>query len=174
MAQNIAKTPLMKQYEDMKKKHPDAILLFRVGDFYETFGEDAIATSEILGITLTRCANGKAASIELAGFPHHALDTYLPKIVRAGRRVCICEQLEDPKLVKKLAKNGVQNQMEESRASALIAALITLHEVMGKLSTFEAMRQKAQEFRALASKLGISPRKAFEECGIVSQPTLFG
>ncbi len=91
----------------MKKKHPDAILLFRVGDFYETFSDDAIAASEILGITLTRRANGKAQSVELAGFPHHALDSYLPKLVRAGRRVAICEQLEDPKLTKKLVKRGI-------------------------------------------------------------------
>ena len=91
----------------MKKKHPDAILLFRVGDFYETFSEDAIAASKILGITLTRRANGKAAYVELAGFPHHALDTYLPRLVRAGRRVAICEQLEDPKLTKKLVKRGI-------------------------------------------------------------------
>ncbi len=103
----IAETPLMLQYLEMKKKHPDAILLFRVGDFYETFSEDAIAASEILGITLTRRANGKAQSIELAGFPHHALDSYLPKLVRAGRRVAICEQLEDPKLTKKLVKRGI-------------------------------------------------------------------
>ncbi len=97
----------MKQYAEMKKKHPDAILLFRVGDFYETFSEDAIAASEILGITLTRRGNGAATSVELAGFPHHALDTYLPKLVRAGRRVAICEQLEDPKLAKKLVKRGI-------------------------------------------------------------------
>ncbi len=97
----------MLQYLEMKKKHPDAILLFRVGDFYETFCEDAIASSEILGITLTRRANGKAQSVELAGFPHHALDSYLPKLVRAGRRVAICEQLEDPKLTKKLVKRGI-------------------------------------------------------------------
>ncbi|MDE5713251.1 MAG: DNA mismatch repair protein MutS [Muribaculaceae bacterium] len=103
----IAETPLMLQYLEMKKKHPDAILLFRVGDFYETFCEDAIASSEILGITLTRRANGKAQSVELAGFPHHALDSYLPKLVRAGRRVAICEQLEDPKLTKKLVKRGI-------------------------------------------------------------------
>lgn len=103
----IAETPLMSQYAEMKKKHPDAILLFRVGDFYETFSEDAIAASEILGITLTRRANGKAAYVELAGFPHHALDTYLPKLVRAGKRVAICEQLEDPKLTKKLVKRGI-------------------------------------------------------------------
>lgn len=103
----IVETPLMKQYFEMKKKHPDAILLFRVGDFYETFSDDAIAASEILGITLTRRANGSAKFVELAGFPHHALDTYLPKLVRAGRRVAICEQLEDPKLTKKLVKRGI-------------------------------------------------------------------
>lgn len=103
----IAETPLMGQYAEMKKKHPDAVLLFRVGDFYETFSEDAITASEILGITLTRRANGKAAYVELAGFPHHALDTYLPKLVRAGKRVAICEQLEDPKLTKKLVKRGI-------------------------------------------------------------------
>ena len=107
MAKKIAETPLMKQYIEMKGKHPDAILLFRVGDFYETFCEDAITASEILGITLTRRANGAAQSIELAGFPHHALDTYLPKLVRAGKRVAICEQLEDPKLTKKLVKRGI-------------------------------------------------------------------
>ncbi|MDE6242630.1 MAG: DNA mismatch repair protein MutS, partial [Muribaculaceae bacterium] len=103
----IAETPLMKQYSEMKKKHPDAVLLFRVGDFYETFSEDAITASEILGITLTRRANGKAQHVELAGFPHHALDTYLPKLVRAGKRVAICEQLEDPKLAKKLVKRDI-------------------------------------------------------------------
>ncbi len=97
----------MKQYFEIKSKHPDAILLFRVGDFYETFSTDAIAASEILGITLTRRANGSAQFIELAGFPHHALDTYLPKLVRAGRRVAICDQLEDPKLTKKLVKRGI-------------------------------------------------------------------
>ncbi len=100
-------TPLMKQYYDIKAVHPDAILLFRVGDFYETFGEDAIKASGILGITLTRRANGSASSVELAGFPHHAVDTYLPKLVRAGARVAICEQLEDPKTVKGLVKRGV-------------------------------------------------------------------
>ncbi len=100
-------TPLMKQYNSIKAKHPDAILLFRVGDFYETFGEDAIKTSEILGITLTRRANGAASFVELAGFPHHALDTYLPKLVRAGQRVAICDQLEDPKLAKKIVKRGI-------------------------------------------------------------------
>lgn len=107
MSKKVVETPLMKQYFEMKTKHPDAILLFRVGDFYETFCDDAISASEILGITLTRRANGSAQSIELAGFPHHALDTYLPKLVRAGKRVAICEQLEDPKLTKKLVKRGI-------------------------------------------------------------------
>ncbi|MCI8998034.1 MAG: DNA mismatch repair protein MutS [Muribaculaceae bacterium] len=107
MAKAIVETPLMKQYIAMKQKHPDAILLFRVGDFYETFSDDAIAASEILGITLTRRANGSAQFVELAGFPHHALDTYLPKLVRAGKRVAICEQLEDPKTTKKLVKRGI-------------------------------------------------------------------
>lgn len=100
-------TPLMKQYYNIKAIHPDAILLFRVGDFYETFGEDAIKASSILGITLTRRANGAASYVELAGFPYHALDTYMPKLVRAGERVAICEQLEDPKMVKGLVKRGV-------------------------------------------------------------------
>ena len=97
---SLTQTPLMTQYQEMKKKHPDAVLLFRVGDFYEIFGKDAVTASEILGITLTRRANGRDNYIELAGFPHHALDTYLPKLVRAGQRVAICEQLEDPKLKK--------------------------------------------------------------------------
>lgn len=100
-------TPLMKQYYEIKNKYPDAVLLFRVGDFYETFAEDAIRTSEILGITLTRRANGVAQYVELAGFPHHALDTYLPKLVRHGLRVAICDQLEDPKTTKGLVKRGI-------------------------------------------------------------------
>ena len=103
----IAETPLMKQYNSIKAKHPDAVLLFRVGDFYETFSDDAIKASKILGITLTRRANGAASYIELAGFPYHALDTYLPKLVRAGQRVAICEQLEDPKKTKTIVKRGV-------------------------------------------------------------------
>ena len=100
-------TPLMKQYNQIKAKYPDAILLFRVGDFYETFSTDAVTTARVLGITLTKRANGAAAEIELAGFPHHALDTYLPKLVRAGYRVAICDQLEDPKLTKTIVKRGV-------------------------------------------------------------------
>jgi len=100
-------TPLMKQYNSIKAKYPDAILLFRVGDFYETFGDDAIKASKILGIVLTKRANGSAAYIELAGFPHHSLDSYLPKLVRAGYRVAICDQLEDPKMVKGIVKRGI-------------------------------------------------------------------
>lgn len=96
----VTTAPLMKQYEEMKKKHPDAILLFRCGDFYECFAEDAQTASDVLGITLTTRANGKADKIYLAGFPHHALDTYLPKLIRAGHRVAICEQLEEPKKTK--------------------------------------------------------------------------
>ena len=107
MGKKIAETPMMKQYVEIKTKHPDAILLFRVGDFYETFSDDAIVAAEILGITLTRRANGTAQFVELAGFPHHALDTYLPKLVRAGKRVAICDQLEDPKMTKKLVKRGI-------------------------------------------------------------------
>ena len=107
IAKKVTETPLMKQYMEMKQKHPDAVLLFHVGDFYETFSDDAITASEILGITLTKRANGYASEVELAGFPHHALDTYLPKLVRAGKRVAICEQLEDPKLTKKLVKRGI-------------------------------------------------------------------
>ncbi|HLW05921.1 MAG TPA: hypothetical protein VKY45_00035, partial [Marinilabiliaceae bacterium] len=108
MSKNRAvQTPLMKQYYGIKDKYPDAILLFRVGDFYETFSEDAILVSGILGITLTKRANGAAQYVELAGFPHHALDTYLPKLVRAGQRVAICDQLEDPKTTKTIVKRGV-------------------------------------------------------------------
>lgn len=109
----ITQTPLMKQYEEMKRKHPDAVLLFRVGDFYETFSDDAIVASDILGITLTRRANGANNYVELAGFPHHALDTYLPKLVRAGKRVAICEQIESPLIQKKM------------RATAAVTEVVT-------------------------------------------------
>lgn len=105
--EDIVLTPMMKQFFDLKDKYPDAIMLFRCGDFYETYSTDAILSSEILGITLTKRNNGKNPSIEMAGFPHHALDTYLPKLVRAGKRVAICDQLEDPKTTKKLVKRGV-------------------------------------------------------------------
>ena len=107
MASQPVKTPLMDQYFAIKAEYPDALMLFRVGDFYETFGEDAIKTSKALGIVLTRRANGSASSVELAGFPHHALDTYLPKLVRAGYKVAVCDQLEDPKLAKKIVKRGI-------------------------------------------------------------------
>lgn len=107
MTKKPVETPMMKQFNEIKEKHPDAILLFRVGDFYETFSDDAIDAAEILGITLTKRANGAAQFVELAGFPHHALDTYLPKLVRAGRRVAICDQLEDPKTTKTLVKRGI-------------------------------------------------------------------
>lgn len=100
-------TPLMRQYYAMKQRHPDAVLLFRVGDFYETYGDDAVRSSSILGITLTKRSNGAAADVEMAGFPHHAIDVYLPKLVRAGLRVAICEQLEDPKLAKGLVKRDI-------------------------------------------------------------------
>lgn len=106
---NSGLTPMMKQFYDLKAKHPDAVLLFRCGDFYETYSSDAVTASEILGITLTKRSNGGkgGAPVEMAGFPHHALDTYLPKLIRAGKRVAICDQLEDPKLTKKLVKRGI-------------------------------------------------------------------
>lgn len=107
MAEDIVLTPMMKQFLDLKAKHPDAVMLFRCGDFYETYSTDAVIAAEILGITLTKRANGQGKSIEMAGFPHHALDTYLPKLVRAGKRVAICDQLEDPKTTKKLVKRGI-------------------------------------------------------------------
>lgn len=105
--EEIVLTPMMKQFLDLKAQHPDAVMLFRCGDFYETYSTDAIVAAEILGITLTKRANGKGKTIEMAGFPHHALDTYLPKLVRAGKRVAICDQLEDPKMTKKLVKRGI-------------------------------------------------------------------
>ena len=105
--EEIVLTPMMKQFLDLKAKHPDAVMLFRCGDFYETYSTDAIVAAEILGITLTKRANGKGKTVEMAGFPHHALDTYLPKLVRAGKRVAICDQLEDPKMTKKLVKRGI-------------------------------------------------------------------
>ena len=107
MHEDIVLTPMMKQFLELKAKHPDAVMLFRCGDFYETYSTDAVLASEILGITLTKRANGKGKTIEMAGFPHHTLDTYLPKLIRAGKRVAICDQLEDPKLTKKLVKRGI-------------------------------------------------------------------
>ena len=107
MAKDVVMTPMMKQYFELKEKHPDAVMLFRCGDFYETYSEDAVTAAAILGITLTKRANGQAKHVEMAGFPFHALDTYLPKLIRAGKRVAICDQLEDPKLTKKLVKRGI-------------------------------------------------------------------
>src|ERR1700750_136824 len=109
-------TPLMQQHSAIKQKYPDAILLFRVGDFYETFGQDAIVASQVLGITLTKRNNGSAADNELAGFPHHALDTYLHKLVKAGYRVAICDQLEDPKVAKGIVKRGVTEMVTPGTA----------------------------------------------------------
>jgi DNA mismatch repair protein MutS len=105
--QSANETPLMKQYNAIKAKYPGALLLFRVGDFYETFGQDAVTAARVLDIVLTKRGNGSASEIELAGFPHHALDSYLPKLVRAGHRVAICDQLEDPRFVKGIVKRGV-------------------------------------------------------------------
>lgn len=130
---SVAETPLMKQYNTIKARYPDALLLFRVGDFYETFGEDAVRASKILGIVLTRRANGSAMFIELAGFPHHSLENYLPKLVRAGLRVAICDQLEDPKLTKTIVKRGVtelvtpglsiSDKLLDHRSNTFLAAL---------------------------------------------------
>jgi DNA mismatch repair protein MutS len=139
--QKHVETPLMKQYYSIKGKHPDAILLFRVGDFYETFGQDAVQASEILGITLTKRANGAAAFVELAGFPYHALDTYLPRLVRAGQRVAICDQLEDPKTAKTIVKRGVtelitpgvvlNDQVLENRENNFLACVHTEKSITG-------------------------------------------
>ena len=112
MNEDIVLTPMMKQFLDLKAKHPDAVMLLRCGDFYETYSTDAIVAAEILGITLTKRANGKGKTIEMAGFPHHALDTYLPKLIRAGKRVAICDQLEDPKLTKKLGIEFKEDMVE--------------------------------------------------------------
>src|SRR4051812_44385998 len=117
-AMSETETPLMKQYNAFKAKYPDAILLFRVGDFYETFSEDAKKASAVLGITLTKRSNGKATEVELAGFPHHSLDTYLPKLVRAGLRVAVCDQIEDPKLAKGIVKRGVTEMVTPGVALA--------------------------------------------------------
>ena len=117
MSKQSTDTPLMQQHRAIKQKYPDAILLFRVGDFYETFGEDAIHASRILGITLTKRNNGSASSSELAGFPHHALDTYLHKLVKGGFRVAICDQLEDPKLAKGIVKRGVTEMVTPGTAT---------------------------------------------------------
>src|SRR3954447_5601609 len=118
MLKAASDTPLMQPHRAIKQKYPDALLLFRVGDFYETFGEDAIHASRILGITLTKRNNGSATSSELAGFPHHALDTYLHKLVKAGFRVAICDQLEDPKFAKGLVKRGITEMVTPGIATS--------------------------------------------------------
>jgi len=137
----VAETPLMKQYNAIKAKYPDAVLLFRVGDFYETFGDDAVRTAKVLGIVLTKRRNGAAAYIDLAGFPHHSLDVYLPKLVRAGFRVAICDQLEDPKLTKKIVKRGVtelvtpgvalNDQVLDHKSNNFLAAVYFLNDRYG-------------------------------------------
>lgn len=166
-------TPLLAQYWEMKKKHPDAILLFRVGDFYETFSEDAVIASKILGLTLTRRQSGVDSRIELAGFPHHALDTYLPKLVRAGKRVAICEQLEDPKLSKKLVKRGIQPSANIDLS--LVTSFLSLFRIaMEQLYKLSEINRKTAEIRTLSKELGISPKFAFKTClGDSNQLSLF-
>lgn len=154
----------------MKRKHPDAVLLFRVGDFYETFGEDAIIVSEILGLTLIRRANGRASTVELAGFPHHALDTYLPRLVRAGKRVAICEQLEDPKLTKKIAKRDIADAMS---MEGVILFLKALKEIINNLHLLAGIRHHTKEIRRISKDLGITPISAFTGCFVSDYPTLF-
>lgn len=172
-------TPLITQYREMKSKHPDAILLFRVGDFYEAFSQDAIDCSEILGITLTRRANGNANSVELAGFPHHALDTYLPRLVRAGRRVGICEQLEDPKLAKKTVKRGVTELLTPSKVntpdySRQISLLSAFLDSINILFILKKIYEQIKEMSRLAISIGISPKRAFEAFNEpIVQPSLF-
>jgi len=141
MAKTVAETPLMKQHKEIKARYPDAVLLFRVGDFYETFSEDALIASRVLGITLTKRSNGSAASVELAGFPHHALDTYLHKLVKAGYRVAICDQLEDPKLAKGIVKRGVtelvtpgiatSDKLLDNKSNNFLAAVFLQDELSG-------------------------------------------
>ena len=142
MAKAAKETPLMKQYNRIKAKYPDALLLFRVGDFYETFGADAVKAAGILGIILTKRGAGSASEIELAGFPHHSLNTYLPKLVKAGCRVAICDQLEDPKMTKTIVKRGV---------TELITPGVSLHD--------DVLDQKKHNYLAAVSfdkKWGVS------------------
>ena len=171
-------TPLMNQYSEMKKKHPDAILLFRIGDFYETFKQDAEDCSQILGITLTR-RHSSEGSMKLTGFPHHALDTYLPRLVRAGRRVAICEQLEDPKLTKKLVKRGITetitpNKVQTCDFSHLISFLSAVNEFLNKIYILDQIKANTAKLRDLALSVGISPKLAFTAFNEPDyQPTLF-
>ena len=147
---SLTNTPLIQQYQEMKKKHPDAVLIFRVGDFYEIFGKDAVTASEILGITLTRRANGKDNFIELAGFPHHALDTYLPKLVRAGQRVAICEQLEDPKL-KKTTKQKVVEEVRPNQPPKHEPKVENKHESRPEPVPVEPSKVEAKEISSAES-----------------------
>ena len=176
----LSTTPMIDQYRAIKVKHPDAVLLFRFGDFYEAFGDDAIIVSEICGFTLTRRANGKASSIELAGFPHYALDTYLPKLVRACKRVAICEQLENPRITTRFAQHEspLSSQSHSSYGiNALLVAFISILpefcDIINKLHTFEEIRVKTLELESLSEALGISACAAFDECRKISMPSLF-
>ncbi len=184
--EKIAETPLMKQHKDIKAKYPDAVLLFRVGDFYETFSEDAHIASRVLGITLTKRANGSAATVDLAGFPHHALDTYLHKLVKAGYRVAICDQLEDPKQVKGIVKRGVtelvtpgvatSDKLLENRTNNFLAALhlaeplcgvafldITTGEFYAAEGNIEYMDKLLQSFQPSEVIISKSRSKQFKE-----------
>ncbi len=169
---------ITKQYYELKKKHPDAVLLFRVGDFYETISEDAVIASDILGITITYMPNGKNEFIRLACFPHNALDTYLPKLVRAGKRVAICEQLEDPKITKKLMKRqpteiiSPYTHTVNADICRLFSILSAFGDIINKLIIFEEIRVKTQEIHRLATLLKVSPKKAFDEFSIINQPSL--
>ena len=150
----------MKQYNRIKATHPDTVLLFRVGDFYETFGQDAVEAARVLGIVLTKRGNGSASEIELAGFPHHSLDTYLPKLVRAGLKVAVCDQLEDPKQAKGLVKRGVtelvtpglvmHDHVLESNANHFIAALHFTQQGIG----LAALDLSTGEFQAAEGDVG--------------------
>ena len=184
--EKTAETPLMKQHNDIKAKYPDAVLLFRVGDFYETFGEDAHIASKVLGITLTKRSNGSASSVDLAGFPHHSLDTYLHKLVKAGYRVAICDQLEDPKLTKGIVKRGVtelvtpgiatSDKLLENRSNNFLAALhlsdhmcgvafldITTGEFYAAEGDVEYMDKLIQSFQPSEVILSKSQAKKFKE-----------
>lgn len=167
----LTETPLMKQYNAIKAKYPGALLLFRVGDFYETFGQDAIAASKVLDIVLTKRGSGSASEIELAGFPHHALDTYLPKLVRAGHRVAICDQLEDPRFVKGIVKRGVtelvtpglsfNDHVLERRQNNFLASVFVSKEIFGvsflDLSTGEFYTAQGNENYVMKLIQGFAP-----------------
>ena len=177
----VKETPLMKQYNAIKSKHPGALLLFRVGDFYETFGQDAVVASKVLDIVLTKRANGAASHIELAGFPHHSLDTYLPKLVRAGNRVAICDQLEDPKEVKGIVKRGVtelvtpglsfNDNVLDKRKNNYLASIYYGKEILGiaflDLSTGEFMcAEGSQPYMKTTSKLQSIRSHLLQSCKI--------